>query len=394
MSAEANQLDVPGQAAAVAADFPELHNDTILRAARGEPVQHTPIWIHRQAGRYLPEFRAVRKENEFFKLCRTPDLACEVTLQPIRRFPLDAAIIFSDILVIPQALGLEVRMEPGVGPVFPEPLAGVADLGRLQTDIKKVVHEELSYVYAAITETRHKLEGKVPLLGFSGAPWTLMAYMIHGRGAKSWDKARSWLVYHPEESHTLLKLLTDCVIEYLVLQVQAGAQMLEVFDSWLGDLPPKLMKEFMIPCLARIATEVKSELKKRNLPQVPMTIFPKGLTLMLRDIAELDYDCISVDWTLTPQEARELCGNKTVQGNLDPAVLPFVDPADPEKPINEEVIRQGVREMLDGFGPSKYIVNLGHGMLPFHDPRGVAVFVDEVHVHSAKLLQQQQQQQQ
>ncbi|NXU68459.1 DCUP decarboxylase, partial [Horornis vulcanius] len=202
--------------------FPKLKNDTFLRAARGEETEHTPVWCMRQAGRYLPEFQETRASQDFFATCRSPKLCCELTLQPLRRFPLDAAIIFSDILVVPQALGMEVVMVPGKGPTFTEPLKEVEDLLKLRQKVD--VTAELGYVFQAITLTRHSLEGKVPLIGFSGAPWTLMSYMIEGGGSTTMAKAKSWLYRHPEASHRLLRLLADVIIDYLVGQVAAGAQ--------------------------------------------------------------------------------------------------------------------------------------------------------------------------
>ena len=242
-------------------NFPPLQNDRLLKAARGEPVDRVPVWIMRQAGRYLPEFREVRVENEFFKVCQTPELACEITLQPIRRFPLDAAIIFSDILVIPQALGMIVQMKPGVGPVFDKPLVNPEDIDTL---VRPDVKVALKYVYDAITLTRHKLEGKVPLIGFTGAPWTLMAYMIEGGGSKTQSKAKKWLYQFPEASRRLLSVLTEVCVDYLVEQVRAGAQMLQVFESnaeYLGEEEPTLI-DFVASCLARRANpeEIRSEL--------------------------------------------------------------------------------------------------------------------------------------
>lgn len=210
-------------------DFPPLKNDRLLRAARGEEVDRVPVWVMRQAGRYLPEFRATRAVSDFFTVCRTPELACEVTLQPIRRFDLDASIIFSDILVIPQALGLDVEMKPGVGPVLPKPLETPDDIARLRVPVN--VKEHLNYVYEAVTLTRHKLEGKVPLIGFVGAPWTLLGYMIEGGGTKTMSKAKKWLYQWPEESKRLLGIISDVVVDHLIGQAEAGAQMLQVILS-------------------------------------------------------------------------------------------------------------------------------------------------------------------
>ncbi|XP_031973448.1 uroporphyrinogen decarboxylase isoform X2 [Corvus moneduloides] len=248
--------------------FPKLKNDTFLRAARGEETEHVPVWCMRQAGRYLPEFRETRASQDFFATCRSPKLCCELTLQPLRRFPLDAAIIFSDILVVPQALGMEVVMVPGKGPTFTEPLKEVEDLLKLRQKVD--VTAELGYVFQAITLTRHSLEGKVPLIGFSGAPWTLMSYMIEGGGSTTMAKAKSWLYRHPEASHRLLQLLTDVIIDYLVGQVAAGAQALQLFESHAGHLGPELFQDFALPYIRDIAQAVKSKLKEEALPLVPM----------------------------------------------------------------------------------------------------------------------------
>lgn len=361
-------------------NFPPLKNDLILRAARKEKVERVPIWCHRQAGRYLPEFREVRKQGDFFTICQTPVLACEITLQPIRRFPLDAAIIFSDILVIPQAVGLECLMIPGKGPCFPDPLIDPSHMTRLKTRDQVDVKQDLDYVFKALTLTRYSLQGTVPLLGFSGAPWTLMAYMVEGGGAKSFTKARRWLCNYPTESHQLLSLLTSVIIEYLILQVKAGAQMLEVFDSWAGDVTPYHFEEFLFPYLQQIAAGVKKGLKERGLDVVPMTIFAKGANYAFKRLSEdTEYDCISCDWNVDPATVREetkaAC---TLQGNLDPAFLYAPD----------EFIRQRVRHMVDRFGSQQYIANLGHGMLPDHNPDKLAVFIDELHSYSATVAAQ------
>ncbi|KAM6342903.1 uroporphyrinogen decarboxylase isoform 2-T2 [Alca torda] len=305
--------------------FPKLKNDTFLRAARGEETEHTPVWCMRQAGRYLPEFRETRAAQDFFATCRSPKLCCELTLQPLRRFPLDAAIIFSDILVVPQALGMEVVMVPGKGPTFTEPLKEVEDLLKLRQKVD--VTAELGYVFQAITLTRHSLEGRVPLIGFSGAPWTLMSYMIEGGGSTTMSKAKSWLYRHPEASHQLLRLLADVVTDYLVGQVAAGAQI----------------------------------------------IFAKDAHYALRDLAHAGYEVVGLDWTIRPQEARAQIGKDvTLQGNLDPCALY----------APKEKIGELVKKMLEGFGTQRYIANLGHGLYPDMNPEHVGAFVEAVHAHS------------
>lgn len=353
--------------------FPPLKNDLIIRAARGEVVERVPVWIMRQAGRYLPEFREVRKAHEFFKVCQTPELACEVTLQPIRRFNLDAAIIFSDILVIPQALGLEIEMRPGVGPVFPNPLVTPQDIEKLQHDVD--IATELHYVYEAITLTRTKLDGEVPLIGFTGAPWTLMAYMIEGGGSKTWCKSKRWLYTHPETCHKLLKVLTKMVSTHLIEQAAAGAQLLQVFESTAEYLGPEMFDKFSIPYLEEIASLVRKGLSERGLEDVPLIVFAKGAYHSLSKISYLGYDVVSLDWTVDPSIARDFC-HITVQGNLDPCSLYAPD---------EELVEL-TTAMVRKFGVRHYIANLGHGMYPDMDPAKVKVFVDTVHKVSEEMM--------
>ncbi|CAD5125236.1 DgyrCDS13478 [Dimorphilus gyrociliatus] len=350
--------------------FPPLINDLILRAARGEKTEHVPVWVMRQAGRYLPEFREVRAENEFFKVCRTPELACEVTLQPLRRFDLDAAIIFSDILIIPQAVGMEVQMVPGKGPTFPQVLKEPSDLQHLNLNCN--VKEELQYMLDALTFTRHTLNGKVPLIGFCGGPWTLMAYMIEGGGSSTQSKAKAWLYKYPEDSHILLKSLTKLLIEFLIDQVVAGAQMLQVFESHAGILTPECFKTFLLPYIKEIAEGVKSGLKRLNI-DVPMTIFAKDAHYGIEELATTGFDIISLDWTIKPMRARHEAGQKvTLQGNLDPCALYG----------SENDIQDNVKKMLKNFGTQKYIANLGHGMYPDMCPESVQTFVNAVHNYS------------
>ncbi|XP_076070038.1 uroporphyrinogen decarboxylase [Oratosquilla oratoria] len=354
-------------------EFPVLKNDRLLRAAKGEKVDVVPVWVMRQAGRYLPEFREERSKADFFTMCQTPELACKVTLQPIERFPLDAAIIFSDILVIPQALGMDVEMRPGEGPVFPSPLSEPSDLSKLGKASE--VCCKLQYVFNAITLTRHRLQGKVPLIGFCGAPWTIMAYMIEGKGSKTMSKAKSWFYKYPEESHALLQLITDATIEYLVGQVKAGAQLLQVFESHAEHLGPYLFKEYALPYLKLIVDQVKERVAAQGLDSIPMTIFPKGGHYCLKDVAQLNYDVIGIDWTVDPAKARELVGpNKTLQGNLDPCALY----------ASKDNISKMVQEMVNRFGVHRYIANLGHGIYPDMDPEHLAAFIEAVHKHESK----------
>ncbi len=321
----------------------------------------------RQAGRYLPEYRAIRSTEAFFNVVRTPELATEITLQPIERFPLDAAIIFSDILVIPQALGMECLMIKGRGPVFPEPLKTPEDLKRLVTpDVKT----ELKYVMDALSLTRKTLNGRVPLIGFCGAPWTLMAYMIEGGGSKSFADSKTWLFKYPEASHQLLQMITDLLIEYVIAKVDAGAQLIQVFDSWAGLLSPKDFNEFALPYLNQVAEGLQ---KAR--PDIPKTGFAKGAYYALEDLADSAYNVVGLDWTMDPKEARRrVAGKVALQGNLDPCML-FASP---------ESIRDAVKKMIDDFGPGGYIANLGHGMLPSHDPEHARAFIEAVHEFSGK----------
>eukprot|EP00124_Ichthyophonus_hoferi_P003927 Ihof_evm6s381 gene=Ihof_evmTU6s381 len=317
----------------------ELKNDLILRAARGEAVERAPVWVMRQAGRYLPEFRELRKKYSFFTMCQTPEVAAEVTIQPVERFPLDAAIIFSDILVIPQAMGMTVEMLEGKGPHFPEPLQTPADCDKLTVNVD--VQATLGYVFEAIRITVDRLDGRCPLIGFCGAPWTVMAYMVEGGGSKTFSKAKSWLYRYPEASTQLLQHIANISVDYLVGQVKAGAQMLQVFDSWAGELGPAQFNQFALPMLDFIARSVKDRLVADGLPLVPMTVFAKGAHYALEDLSRTSYDVVGLDWTMDPAMAIERTGNRvTLQGNMDPCVL-YGSP----KTIEEETAK-----MVSGFG--------------------------------------------
>lgn len=344
-------------------DFPVLKNKRVLQAARGEIPDKLPVWIMRQAGRYLPEFRELRKEHSFFEVCQKPHLACNVTLMPIRRFDLDAAIIFSDILVVPRALGMEVVMGPS-GPSFPTPLT---------TDTLNILNPEgaikqLDYVGKAITLTRHKLKGKVPLFGFCGAPWTLMSYMIEGGGSKTYSKAKRWLYSNEKASHILLNLLTDVLIDFLILQVQAGAQILQVFDSNAEYLTKDLYEKYGLPYLKKIYLEVKEKIRKNNLEDVPIVLFAKGGSYSLEQQSELGYEVLGLDWTVDPQKFKEIQAKVTFQGNLDPCAL--YAPAEQLTTLTNNMIKK--------FGTHPYIVNLGHGIYPDMDIESVQTFIKAV----------------
>lgn len=338
-----------------------------MRAARGEAVDRVPVWVMRQAGRYLPEFQEVRAKNDFFKVCRTPELAVEVTMQPLRRFDLDASIIFSDILVIPQALGMTVEMHPGKGPVFPEPLEDPKDISRLNSE---GAIDRLKYVGEAITLMRHTVEGKVPLLGFSGAPFTLMGYMIEGGGSKTMDKTKNWLSNHTQESRNLLNLLTAVTIDYLEMQVKAGAQMLQVFESSADYISKDQFIEFSLPYLKEIRVKLHEKLNKQDIPLVPMIVFAKGAMHSLAEMAELGYDVIGLDWSIAPEEARKIVGpNVTLQGNLDPQDLYK----------SQEELKELTKTMVRKFGKHRYIANLGHGITPQTPIESMTTFVETVH---------------
>ncbi|KAI9012897.1 uroporphyrinogen decarboxylase [Gaertneriomyces semiglobifer] len=353
------------------ADFPPLQNDLIFKAVRGEEVEKVPVWIMRQAGRYLPEFRQVREQYDFFTVCRTPELACKVTLQPIDRYSglLDASIIFCDILVVPQAMGMEVQMLPQKGPHFPEPLLDPSHMAKLQTNVNPEV--ELKYVLEAITLTRKELKGRVPLFGFVGAPWTLMAYMIEGGGSKTLSKAKAWLGKWPAESKELLQSITDVVVDFLVGQVKAGAQLLQIFDSWAGELSPDDFATFSLPYLLQISTRVREKLQALSpeLAKIPISVFARGAHYALELLPPTHFDIVSLDWTIDPATARKRTnGSVALQGNADPSLL--YAPRD--------TIRSHVKRMMNGFGRRKYIANLGHGMYPDHDPERLRNYLEAI----------------
>ncbi|MCC5939702.1 MAG: uroporphyrinogen decarboxylase [Lunatimonas sp.] len=336
----------------------QLKNDLLLRVIKGEEVERTPVWLMRQAGRILPEYRAVRDSvSGFIELAKTPELAAEVTIQPVDILGVDAAIIFSDILVIPEAMGLPYEMVEKRGPWFPNTV-------RSESDIKKIhipdVKDSLSYVLEAIKITKKGLNGRVPLIGFAGAPWTIFAYMVEGSGSKTFSKARAMLYQEPVLAHSLLEMITIATVKYLKAQVEAGANLVQLFDSWAGILPPDHYREFSLKYIDTICNAIT---------EVPVTVFAKGAFFARREMGELNCDVVGLDWNMDISESRELVGNRKVfQGNLDPAALYG----------SEDSIKAATSRMMASFGGARHIANLGHGLYPDLDPGKVKLFIDLV----------------
>lgn len=350
----------------------ELQNDRLLRALARQPVDRTPIWIMRQAGRYLPEYRATRQRaGSFMDLCRSADLACEVTLQPLERYDLDAAILFSDILTIPDAMGLGLKFVAGEGPVFERPVRSAAEIARLP---KPDMGSDLGYVMNAVSTIRKALNGRVPLIGFTGSPWTLATYMVEGGGTKDFAKVKGLVYSDPKAAHDLLGRLADAVTDYLNAQIEAGAQSLMVFDTWGGVLAPHDYREFSLQYMQRIVDGLQRE--RPDGSYVPVTLFTKGGGQWAHWIADTGADGIGLDWTVTLDAIRNRVGDRVaLQGNLDPSVLYAPD----------EVIEREVARILEEFGPHPgHVFNLGHGIHQHVNPDKVKVLVDAVHRLSAR----------
>ena len=343
-----------------------MHNDRFLRALRREPVDCTPVWIMRQAGRYLPEYRATRaRAGSFVNLCKTPELACEVTLQPLARYPLDAAILFSDILTIPDAMGLGLSVEEGVGPRLARPVRTRAEIEQLGVPDPE---SDLRYVMDAVRLIRRELNGKVPLIGFAGSPWTLACYMVEGGGSDNFARAKALAWDDPEAMHRLLDVVARSVARYLAAQAAAGAQALMVFDTWGGLLSPELFNEFSL----RYLTQIVQSLKVDNAASgIPVILFSKGANSHLEELADTGCTALGLDWTIGLGNARVRVGDSVaLQGNLDPAVL-HATPA---------AIRNEVRKALHSFGPYPgHVFNLGHGITPDVDPERLGVLIEAVH---------------
>jgi len=335
-----------------------IKNDLFLRALKGETVDRPPVWMMRQAGRYLPEFMQIKAKYDFFTRCRTPELASEITVQPIRRYGMDAAILFSDILVIPQAMNIDVEMKVGVGPWLPEPIRDPKDLDRV---IVPDIDESLGYVMDAIKMTKEKLNDEIPLIGFAGSPWTILCYCVEGQGSKNFAMAKEFCFTQPDAAHQLLQKITDTTIAFLKEKVRAGVNAVQVFDSWGGMLSPVDYQEFSWKYIQQIIDALKDE--------THVIAFGKGCWFALDTMAKSGASALGIDWTCSARNARYLTGgNITLQGNFDPSRL-LSPPAE---------IKKMVRQMIDEFGKDRYIVNLGHGILPNIPVENAGAFVEAV----------------
>ena len=344
----------------------ELRNDLLLRALLRQPVPRTPVWIMRQAGRYLPEYREVRAQaGDFMSLCRNPELACEVTMQPLRRYKLDAAILFSDILTVPDALGLGLYFETGEGPKFERPVRTPADIRNLPNPD---VSETLGYVFDAVRTIRRELDGRVPLIGFSGSPWTVGTYMVEGGSSREFPTIKGLAREEPKVLEDMLSRVASITTDYLNAQIEAGAQAIQIFDTWGSALERDDYRRFSLANMQQI---VDGLVREKDGRKIPIILFTKGAGPMLADMVETGCDALGVDWTTDLATARQYVDNKVaLQGNLDPATLR-------EAP---DVIRQGVADTLASYGKGPgHVFNLGHGITPDIDPENLGILVDAVH---------------
>lgn len=341
-----------------------LKNDLLLKALNGEAVSRPPVWMMRQAGRYLPEYMEIKKKYDFFTRVQTPGLAAAITLQPVDIIGVDAAIIFSDILVVPQAMGMEVTLHEGKGPALPQVIQNANDVAQL---IVKEAHYHLQYVYDAIALAKQQLDNRIPLIGFAGAPWTLLCYMVEGKSSKTFDTAKAFCYTQPDAAHALLQAITDVTINYLKAQVAAGADCLQLFDSWGGLWDKEDFAVFSLPYIRQVVEAVKDD--------APMIVYAKGVWHSLPELQDTGAAALGLDWCNTPMLARELTGNRiTLQGNYDPLKL--------LQPIKK--IRQDVKTMIDAFGAQRYIANLGHGITPKIPVDHAKAFVDAVKNYNAE----------
>ncbi len=335
-----------------------IKNDLLLKTLRHEKTDRTPVWMMRQAGRYLPQYMELRKKYSFFERCETPELAATITLQPVDIMQVDAAILFSDILVVPKAMGLEVQMIENKGPVLPDPIKSTEDMSRIAVPD---VQDKLSHVFEAIKLCKQELNNRVPLIGFAGAPWTILCYMVQGKGSKTFDEAKAFCYANPELAHRLLQMITDTTIKYLKAQALAGADVIQVFDSWGGLLGKEDFENISYPYLKQIV-EVLKEI-------VPVIIFAKGAWQSLETMAGSGAAALGIDWCITPQHARAFAGSNIVlQGNFDPAKLLAPIP---------EIIKE-TKKMMAAFGGKLHIANLGHGILPNVPVDHARAFIDTV----------------
>ena len=346
-----------------------LKNDTYIRALLRQPTERTPLWVMRQAGRYLPEYREIRSQaGSFMNLCTNPELACEVTLQPLRRFRLDAAILFSDILTIPDAMGLGLYFAEGEGPKFEKVIKSAADVAMLS---RPDPAKSLAYVMDAVALIRKNLAGEVPLIGFSGSPWTLATYMVEGGSSKSFAKIKRMIYADPETAHVLLGKLADAVTDYLNAQIESGAQAVQIFDTWGGVLAPEMFRAFSLQYLEKIVIGLHRSYDGKK---IPVVLFCKGCNSHLEALADTGCDGLGVDWTMTLGEARARVGDRvSLQGNLDPAIML----------TRPEIIEDQVQTALASFGKgSGHVFNLGHGITPDVDPQHMTVLCESVHTYS------------
>lgn len=341
-----------------------MKNDLLLRTLHGEKTERPPVWMMRQAGRYLPEYTILREKYSFFQRCQVPELACEITIQPVDIIGVDAAILFSDILVVPRAMGLEVELVESKGPVLPEPIKTIHDFERIRVPD---VNETLQYVFDAITLTKKELNDRVPLIGFAGAPWTILCYMVQGKGSKTFDKAKAFCFTQPLMAHRLLQMITDTTVAYVKEQVNAGADVIQIFDSWGGLLGPDDFENFSLKYIRQMINALKEETQT--------IIFAKGAWHSLKNMSETGANGLGIDWCITPKMARQLAGDKIIlQGNLDPAKLLSPIP----------VLKKEVEKMLNDFGGQKHIANLGHGILSNIPVDHAKAFVETVKEWTAK----------
>jgi len=333
-----------------------IKNDLLLKTLKGESVKRPPVWMMRQAGRYLPDFMELKHKYDFFTRCRTPELATEITVMPVRQIGVDAAILFSDILVVPQAMGIDFEMKKGTGPWLENPIRNPKAVKNVELPD---VNDRLSYVYEAIKMTKDELRDEVPLIGFAGSPWTLFCYIVQGQGSKTFDKAKAFCFQHPQAAGALLQKLTVTTIDYLKGKVEAGVDVVQLFDSWGGLLSPDDYQDFSWKYIQQIIDALKDE--------VPVIVFAKGCWFALHQMARSGASALGVDWTCSPENARKFSGgNIALQGNLDPSRL-----LSPPK-----TIQKMVKQMIDEFGKDRYIVNLGHGILPNIPVDHAKAFVD------------------